>query len=216
MALYEAAVGVADPVKFTNTIRAIDQAILRIVPAGVLIGLTVDAIGNVSVGEALIGHVVAVSTPTNITNQLVPNAVNYVTLQMPAVPACVGADGRDIGIITVTVALPSTSNILLLATVQTGSGNPPAIVSVNGSPAGRVNLTLPMTRTTDQEFPSGVVDGVNRQFTLANVPSPASSVALYVNGLRQSAPLNFSVLGAAVMFTAAPAQGSVIVATYRY
>lgn len=216
MALYEAAVGVADPVKFTNTIRAIDQAILRIVPAGVLSGLTVDAIGNVSVGEALIGHVVALSTPTNIENQLVPNAVNYVTLQTPAVPVCVGPDGRDIGIVSVTVALPPTPNILLLATVQTGSGNPPAILSVNNSPPGRVNLTLPMTRTVDQELPSGIVDGVNRQFTLANDPSPASSVALYINGLRQSAPLNFSVSVATVTFTAAPAQGSAIVATYRY
>ena len=75
-----------------------------------------------------------------------------------------------------------------------------------------------------EEVPSGPVNGSNARFYLINVPNPLSSVAVYVNGLRQrkclACDLTAFVSGGrgTLLFNACcvPKAGSVIVADYQY
>jgi len=84
----------------------------------------------------------------------------------------------------------------------------------------------------DGEHPSGVINGVNTHFTLANLPNPLSSVHLYRNGIRQAQALasNYTMQTTTVqvggvptprgqiVFTVGsiPQPGDVLLADYRY
>jgi len=68
----------------------------------------------------------------------------------------------------------------------------------------------------DNETPSGTVDGSNKTFTLANSPSPADSLMLFVNGVFQTSGEDYSLSGDTITFTVAPPSGSIIRAFYRY
>jgi hypothetical protein len=69
----------------------------------------------------------------------------------------------------------------------------------------------------DLEVPSGVVDGSNAAFTLANLPSPAASLHLFRNGLVQKPGFDFTLANATVTFvtSAIPQPGDTILASYR-
>jgi len=68
----------------------------------------------------------------------------------------------------------------------------------------------------DNETPSGTIDGSNKTFTLANSPSPADSLMLFVNGVFQTSGEDYSLSGDTITFTVAPPSGSIIRAFYRY
>lgn len=173
--LYQAAPGVADPAKFNATMAAIDLAVLRAVGAGVLSGLLVDNSGAVQPGEALIGHVVALAAaaPLNAGSPapapaLAPASTNFVFLQAPPPPACVGADGRDAGRVLVNQTGILPPNAVLLATVTTGpapaGGGPPQVTAVSNAPAGRHDLAAPLqgeTLVTLAARPLTLTPGVN-------------------------------------------------------
>jgi hypothetical protein len=69
----------------------------------------------------------------------------------------------------------------------------------------------------DGETPAGVVNGSNATFTLANAPSPSTSLSLYRNGLLQEQGLDYNVNGAGITFLTAslPQPGDVLLASYR-
>jgi len=69
----------------------------------------------------------------------------------------------------------------------------------------------------DLEIPAGAVDGANVSFTIANAPSPASSLLLFRNGLLQRANFDFTLSGATITFVsgAVPQAGDTILASYR-
>lgn len=71
---------------------------------------------------------------------------------------------------------------------------------------------------SDEEIPSGAVDGNNVTFTLAHTPSPAASLELYVNGAQQwqNAAGDYTLSSATITFLSAPLTGSIILAWYRY
>lgn len=70
---------------------------------------------------------------------------------------------------------------------------------------------------SDAETPSGSVNGSNVTFTLANSPSPATSLSLYVNGALQTpGGEDYSLSGATITMVNAPLTGSIIRAWYRY
>ncbi|BDI33395.1 hypothetical protein CCAX7_54460 [Capsulimonas corticalis] len=148
----------ANKTLFGSSMRAIDLVLIKALGAGVISGLTVDNAGNLQIGEAAIGHVVAVTAPisvmttsSNVVSACAPSALNYVFLQMPPMPSAVpsagsaagvvGVDGRDAGQIVVNTSGVAPANAALIATVQTGAGN--AVVAVNNAPTGRNNLILP-------------------------------------------------------------------------
>ena len=66
----------------------------------------------------------------------------------------------------------------------------------------------------DSEVPGGAVDGFNQIFTLAKTPSPASSIHLYLNGLRQVG--GWSITGSTITFDSPPPNGFQIIVDYRY
>jgi len=69
----------------------------------------------------------------------------------------------------------------------------------------------------DGDSPTGIVDGSNTNFTLSAVPNPASSLAIYRNGVLLKVAQDYTVNGNAVQFVAAaaPQPGDTLLASYR-
>lgn len=65
------------------------------------------------------------------------------------------------------------------------------------------------------ETPSGVINGVNNTFTLANTPK-AGTVVLYRNGLRSQLTVQYTISGDTITFVAGqePQTGEWLVADY--
>lgn len=70
----------------------------------------------------------------------------------------------------------------------------------------------------DDETPAGVVNGVNRVFTLAHAPTPSASLELSVNGLRYKEGVNYELVDDTITFAVgfAPQVGDTMSASYRY
>jgi len=70
----------------------------------------------------------------------------------------------------------------------------------------------------DAETPSGTIDGSNTSFTLANTPSPTSSLQLFYNGqlLTSGSGNDFTLSGTTITMSFAPETGSTLLAYYRY
>lgn len=74
----------------------------------------------------------------------------------------------------------------------------------------------PVVSFIDSDVPGGIVDGANTSFSLTDVPTPASSLAIYRNGLLQKEGQDYSVSGNTLEFIAgAPQPGDTLLATYR-
>jgi hypothetical protein len=69
----------------------------------------------------------------------------------------------------------------------------------------------------DGETPAGAIDGANAVFTLADAPSPASSVALYRNGVLQKLDLDYTLSSNVITFAAAsiPQTADILLCSYR-
>jgi hypothetical protein len=80
------------------------------------------------------------------------------------------------------------------------------------STGGSSNVTF-----VDGETPGGTVNGVNATFTLANAPAPASSLALYRNGLLQQQGGDYSLSSSSITFIGSypPQPADVLTAYYR-
>lgn len=89
-------------------------------------------------------------------------------------------------------------------------------VRVDGT-AGPCGTTPTQIAFVDGETPSGAVDGVNRVFLLGQVPSPASSVHFFRNGILQKASVDYTLTGNTVTFevNATPQTGDVLSVSYR-
>ena len=98
------------------------------------------------------------------------------------------------------------------------SGNVSDCVHVDGSsgPCGAGGGT-PGPSFSDGEVPAGAVNGANLAFTISAVPMPASSLALFRNGVLQKAGQDYSVSGNAIQFVSAsiPQPGDTLLASYR-
>jgi hypothetical protein len=70
----------------------------------------------------------------------------------------------------------------------------------------------------DSEVPSGAINGSNTTFALAHVPNPPTSLHLYRNGLRLSAPGDYAptVSTGGIVLTIAPSGTDQLTADYRY
>jgi hypothetical protein len=96
--------------------------------------------------------------------------------------------------------------------IEGAVGTPGDCLRVDGSSAPCGGPTF-----VDQEVPGGTVDGANAAFTLANPPSPVSSLHLYRNGVLQKAGFDFTLSGTTITFVAAaiPRPGDTLLASYR-
>ena len=98
--------------------------------------------------------------------------------------------------------------------LEGATGSPSDCVRVDGSsvPCGSSRAVF-----VDGESPSGLVDGSNTTFTLADVPNPLSSLAVFRNGTLQKLGLDYNVNGNSIQFVAAatPQPGDALLASYR-
>ncbi len=69
---------------------------------------------------------------------------------------------------------------------------------------------------SDDETPSGTVNGSNVTFTLAHTPNPAASLMLFINGVLQIAGTDFTLSTATITMSSAPTTGAILTAFYRY
>ena len=102
--------------------------------------------------------------------------------------------------------------------IDGASGNLSDCVHVDGSsgPCGGAPGVFP--GFSDSEVPAGAINGANTAFTLAFTPSPAASLELYLNGLRQDANVDYSLAGNTITFFvgSTPQTGDLLLASYRY
>ena len=104
--------------------------------------------------------------------------------------------------------------------IDVAQGNLSDCVRVDGSSGpcgngGGIGGTL--LQFIDQEVPSGLVNGANATFALAQSPSPASSLTLYRNGLLMRQNLDFTLASGTITFYTAsvPQTGDNLLASYR-
>lgn len=109
---------------------------------------------------------------------------------------------------------------------QTRLFNPPPVATriTNvttpvGSASGSSNVRkVSIPNFSNSETPAGVVNGINVTFTLFHIPSPPSSLNLYVNGIWQSQGIgnDYTLLGNTITMSAPPTSGYVLRASYSY
>ncbi len=101
--------------------------------------------------------------------------------------------------------------------LESVGGNPEDCVRVDGTsgPCGVGGGAG--ANFVDAETPAGLLNGTNAVFTLANAPSPASSLELYRNGLLLRQGLDYTLEGNVITFVsgAIPQPGDVLTASYR-
>jgi len=101
-----------------------------------------------------------------------------------------------------------------LGAIDGVSGNPSDCLHVDGSSGA---CGTGSNSFMDGDSPSGIVDGASTTFTLSETPNPASSLAVYRNGILQKAGQDFTATGNTVQFVAAdaPQPGDTLLASYR-
>jgi len=114
-------------------------------------------------------------------------------------------------------AASRTASISPTGTLEAVSGNLADCVRVDGT-AGPCDINTGVgPGFVDAEVPAGLINGSNTVFTLANTPSPDSSLALYRNGVLQKPGLDFTLSGNTIAFAAGstPQSGDILLGSYR-
>jgi hypothetical protein len=101
--------------------------------------------------------------------------------------------------------------------VDAAAGNLSDCLHVDGTSAPCSSGSSGSVTFVDNEVPSGAVNGSNTAFTLANIPNPSSSLALFRNGLLLTQGGDYTLSSNAVTFMAgaAPQTNDVLSAFYR-
>ncbi len=64
------------------------------------------------------------------------------------------------------------------------------------------------------EIPSGLINGVNKTFTLASAPKPTDKCEVFINGIKQKLTTEYSLSGAIITMINAPAPTDTIFVNY--
>jgi len=82
--------------------------------------------------------------------------------------------------------------------------------------ATQKELTAFKAGFADAETPSGTIDGSNTAFTLANVPNPVTSLAVFINSTRKTLTEDYTLSGATLTLLSAPRSGAILRVDYRF
>jgi hypothetical protein len=117
-----------------------------------------------------------------------------------------GYSGGRVAYIDATGALEAVTGSVADCVHVDGSSGP------CGASGGSASPTF-----MDGEALAGVVDGANLAFTVSAAPAPASSLALYRNGVLQKQGQDYTLSGTQIGFlpAAAPQPGDTLLASYR-
>lgn len=69
---------------------------------------------------------------------------------------------------------------------------------------------------SDAETPSGLINGSNKTFTLANIPASGANPLVSYQGQIQQNGVDFIITSNTITFTTAPQSGTWILVWYRY
>jgi hypothetical protein len=134
-----------------------------------------------------------------------------------------GADHTYINQDVTTTGTPTFASVTMTNTVSE--------FSIDGTLAGDSDLAVPTEKAVktyvdaqvtahpsfaDGETPTGLVNSANVTYTTANAPSPATSLAVYINGNRQLLTTHYSLSGSTITMVTAPTTGDNIRIDYRY
>jgi hypothetical protein len=141
----------------------------------------------------------------------VPPSTTPLTLNQVRVPQTGGGstgNSGGSGSITLPIAITDVAN--LSSTLSSLSSSISTLTT-------QVNSLSAPPVFVDGETPGGTINGSNRSFTLANSPSPATSLDLYRNGLVQSVGVDYTIAGNTITFlqVAMPQSGDLLQAFYR-
>jgi hypothetical protein len=104
--------------------------------------------------------------------------------------------------------------------IDGAAGNSGDCVRVDGSsgPCGGSGGGGLVPAYSDAEVPSGIINGLNQIFTVANTPSPTSSVEVYHNGILMEQGLDYTIAGGTITFASVsvPQVGDIVLVNYRY
>lgn len=89
---------------------------------------------------------------------------------------------------------------------------------VAGAPVTKkITISNLLGTEVSNETPTGTINGSNAIFTLANSPSPAGSLKVFLNGAFQTAAgEDYTLVGDTITFVNAPLTGSVLRAFYKH
>lgn len=143
----------------------------------------------------------------------VPPSTTPLTLNQVRVPQAgsgSGSTGSSGGSGSITLPIPISDVTNLSTTLASMSASITSLTTQISS------LTVSPV-FVDGETPAGAVNGSNITFTLANTPSPATSLDLYRNGLVQTIGVDYTVSGNTITFlqVAMPQTGDLLQAFYR-
>jgi len=160
-----------------------------------------------SCGGATSTAFVDASVPVGIIN----GANTQFTLASTPVPATSVAVWRNGLFLNPGTDFTVSGNVITLA-----GGSTPLVgdtILTSYRTAGLAGVTF-----VDAETPGGTANGSNTTFTLANVPNPPTSVALYRNGVLMASGVDYALNGQTITFVAAsaPQTGDTLVCSYRH
>lgn len=119
-------------------------------------------------------------------------------------------------------------------TVYSGGGSPTTIanldasgnltiygnMTLNGAASGTVVKAdgTGVATFADDIVPTGTINGTNATFTLPQSPSPAASLNLFKNGIRQTAGVAYTLTGGTITYETGyiPLSGNTHICNYRY
>jgi uncharacterized protein YoxC len=162
------------------------------------------------------------STVTGIQNSLnalsstvtgLTSTVNGLTTTVNGLSTSVASNYTAISTLTTNLATVSSTVSGLSTSLTSLTNTVTGLQSTVNSLSASANTAV----FVDSETPGGSVNGTNTAFTLANSPSPATSFALFRNGLLQSPGVDYTLSGMAITFLSAstPQAGDIIQASYR-
>lgn len=166
----------------------------------------------------------ALSSPLNVLNasyyveelkaEIVPGVTYGTGLDSPAAPGA-GHYRYSVKVIDVAV-IGSYMDFWEHMGGAAGGGGAlgGALVATSGGAQSQAGSPVP--NFSDDETPSGTINGTNTSFTLANPPSPAASLLLFINGVLQIQGTDYTLSGSTITMSNAPTTGSVLNAYYRY
>ncbi|KKL28475.1 hypothetical protein LCGC14_2374740, partial [marine sediment metagenome] len=167
-----------------------------------------DTVGGITVaiapGSIRNDNAVATTSPANLL--LTDNATNFVEVDSAgAVTANTSA---------FTAGRVPLAEVVTVSADITGVTDKRAWLDVEVATAG----ALTEGDFVDNEVPSGNLDGADTTYTLANAPSPAASLKVYLNGIRQDegASDDYTLTSLTITFAAAPISTDKVLADYRF
>lgn len=84
-----------------------------------------------------------------------------------------------------------------------------------GGVGGGLSKIALESKFIDDETPTGLINGVNTDFVLANNPNPATSLKVYVNGQRLRITEDYTFSNRTITLLTAPPTDSILLVDYR-